>query len=121
MVSSIKDWRKLFKQCYEWVFDRLFAISSLYWRLLNRNTKPGGWAEFKDYDVTVISTDNSLPKDSYIQKYHDLCYEALNIVGASYAPGPELKKWAKEAGYINVTEKVTPLPIGMWPKDKLLV
>jgi hypothetical protein len=39
----------------------------------------------------------------------------------TYAPGPELKKWAEEAGYVNVTEEIIPLPIGLWPKDKRLV
>lgn len=39
----------------------------------------------------------------------------------SYAPGPNLKKWAKEAGYVNVTEEIVPLPIGIWPRDKRLV
>jgi len=38
-----------------------------------------------------------------------------------YAPGPELKKWAEEAGYINVREEIIPLPIGIWPRDKRLV
>ena len=38
-----------------------------------------------------------------------------------YSPGPGLKKWAEEAGYVNVTEKIVPLAIGMWPKDKKLV
>ena len=36
----------------------------------------------------------------------------------SYTPGPELKVWAKQAGYVNITEKVVPVPIGTWPKDK---
>jgi hypothetical protein len=39
----------------------------------------------------------------------------------SYAPGPELKKWAEEAGYVNLTEDIIPLPIGLWPRDKRLV
>jgi hypothetical protein len=47
--------------------------------------------------------------------------DAIEKMNREYAPGPELKKWAEEAGYVNVTEKILPLPIGLWPKDKKLV
>jgi hypothetical protein len=38
-----------------------------------------------------------------------------------FAPGPGLKKWAEDAGYVNVTEIIIPLPIGTWPMDKKMV
>jgi hypothetical protein len=87
----------------------------------NRHTKPGGWVEFKDWNLKIVSSDDSLPKDSAIYNYHKLLYDALDKIGRSYAPGPELKQWAEEAGYVNVTEEVLPVPIGLWPKEKRLV
>jgi hypothetical protein len=53
--------------------------------------------------------------------YHKLFKDALEPMHRSDAPGPELKKWAEEAGYVNVTETIVPLPIGLWPRDKRLV
>lgn len=50
-----------------------------------------------------------------------LLYESFAKLKRSCAPGPELKKWAEEAGYVNVTEEVLPVPIGLWPQDKRLV
>jgi SAM-dependent methyltransferase len=102
MAASLLDWPKLVSQCYT-------------------HTKLGGWVEFKDWDLTIVSTDNSLPKDGYIYKYHKLLYDALDTIGRSYTPGPNLKKWAEDAGYTNVTAHVYPMPIGMWPRDKKLV
>ena len=86
-----------------------------------RHTKPGGWVEFKDWDPTILSFDNTLPKDSYIYKYHQFLYESLDKMGRIYAPGPKLKKWVEEAGFINVTAKVVPIPLGLWPKEKTMV
>ena len=97
------------------------ALSTFHTNTLARHTKPGGWVEFKDWDFTIVSSDDSIPKDGYFSKYHNLLYEALDKIGRSYKPGPNLKKWAEDAGYINVTEHVYPVPFGRWPKDKKLV
>lgn len=89
--------------------------------LSNRHTKPGGWAEFKDWDLHIISTDNSLPQESYIYQYHKLLCDSLEQIKRPTAPGPELKKWAEQVGYVNVTERVQAMPLGTWPKEKLQV
>ncbi|KFY83898.1 hypothetical protein V500_09805 [Pseudogymnoascus sp. VKM F-4518 (FW-2643)] len=101
LACSIMDWPKLARQCYT-------------------HTKSGGWVEFKDWDLHITSPDNSLPKDSYLYQYHKLVEDAIAKMHREYAPGPNLKKWAEEAGYVNVTERIIPLPIGVWPKDKEL-
>ncbi|PMD30003.1 S-adenosyl-L-methionine-dependent methyltransferase [Hyaloscypha variabilis F] len=101
MAASLLDWPKLVSQCY-------------------KHTKPGGWVEFKDWDFILVSNDNSLPKDGYIYKYHQLLFSALDKIGRPCNPGPNLKKWVEDAGYKNVTERVYPVPIGRWPKDKEL-
>ena len=96
-------------------------VSFLTLNISNRHTKPGGWVEFKDWDLHIVSSDDSLSKDSYLYQYHKLMVGAIETMHREYAPGPKLKKWAEEAGYVNVTETIIPLPIGMWPKNKKLV
>jgi hypothetical protein len=71
--------------------------------------------------MSVISSDDSLPHYSYTYKYHQILFDALDIIKRSYKPGPSLKKWAEEAGYVNITEEILPVPVGLWPKDKKLV
>jgi hypothetical protein len=102
LTASILDWPKLVNQCFA-------------------RTKPGGWTEFKDWDMTLVSSDDSIPHDSYTLRYHQLLYDAFDIIKRTYKPGPSLRKWAEDAGYVNVTEQVLPVPIGLWPKDKKLV
>ena len=120
LAGSIMDWPKLVEQCYKWVYY-ILPFLFLILTLLNRNTKPGGWVEFKDWDADIISSDNSLPEDSKIYRYHKLLRDGCNQGKRSPAPGPKLKEWAEQAGYVNVTEQVVPIPLGMWPKDKLQV
>ncbi|KAN0116888.1 S-adenosyl-L-methionine-dependent methyltransferase [Hyaloscypha variabilis] len=99
MVASIVNWPKLVKQTFT-------------------HLKPGGWCEFKDWDFTLHSTDNSLPPDSNILKYHQLLFKASDIMHRDWKPGAHLKKWVEEAGFENVEEQVLVVPIGTWPKDK---
>ncbi|KUJ18608.1 S-adenosyl-L-methionine-dependent methyltransferase, partial [Mollisia scopiformis] len=97
--ASIMNWPKLVKQ----VFTHL---------------EPDGWCEFKDWDFTLHSNDNSLPADSYILKYHRLLYEATDRIGRDWKPGAHLKKWVEEAGFENIQEQVLIVPLGTWPKEK---
>lgn len=86
-----------------------------------RFTKPGGWAEFQDYDVLPLSDDGSLKEGNQVLKLQRLAADACEKMGRTARVGPKLKGLMEEAGYTNITEKVYKLPIGMWPQDKRLV
>ena len=92
-----------------------------FWLKKNRNTKPGGWVEFQDFDFKYYSVDNSLKEDMPLTKWHNLMIEASIVSRREGCPGPKLKGLIEGAGFVNVTEEVFPFPIGMWPKDKKLV
>lgn len=47
--------------------------------------------------------------------------EGLKKVGMEPEPGPKLEGWMKDAGFINIHQKILPIPVGVWPKDKRLV
>lgn len=38
--------------------------------------------------------------------------------GLAFDVAPYLKSWMEEAGFVNVVEKKTNVPIGKWPKDE---
>ncbi|KAG0647365.1 Velvet complex subunit LAE1 [Hyphodiscus hymeniophilus] len=99
LAASIMDWPRLVQQAYQ-------------------HTKPGGWCEFKDFDLNIKATDGSLPEDTALVKYHTLLIGAVNTIGRTHAPGPKLKGWVEAAGYENVHEEVSAVPLGTWPKDK---
>ncbi len=87
----------------------------------DRHTKPGGWAEFKDWDMHLLSPDKSLNSESRFAEHHRLLCGVCESVGQTPYPGGHLKGWLEEAGFINVQEECLPVPIGPWPKDRRMV
>ena len=47
--------------------------------------------------------------------------QGLKKVGMEPEPGPKLVGWMKDAGFTNIQEKILPIPVGVWPKDRRLV
>lgn len=101
LATSIHDWPKLFRQTFE-------------------NLKPGGYAEFFDADFLLGSDDGSLKEthEMYINSVEAI--RAADKMGQTARPGPKLKEWAKEAGFVNIKEHVFKVPYGPWPKDPKL-
>lgn len=46
---------------------------------------------------------------------------AATIIGQDGYPGAKLKKWAEDAGFVDIKEHVFKIPQGPWPKDPRLV
>jgi len=87
----------------------------------NRNLKPDGYAEFYECDYIYKSDDNSLRKDHEMFINCSEVVRAADVLGQDACPGPKLKKWFDDAGFVNVQEHVFKIPIGPWAKDPRLV
>ncbi|KAF6219056.1 hypothetical protein HO133_005600 [Letharia lupina] len=101
LVAAIADWPKLMRQALE-------------------HTKPGGWAEFQDFDVTYYSEDGSLKEEHDVSKWITTLINAANGFGRDACPGSKLEGWMKDAGFAGVQNEKFRLPIGPWAKDKHL-
>lgn len=101
LVGAIRDWPRLIRQA--------FAC-----------TKPGGWAEFQDWDINLYSQDESLSATSPMRRFQDLVIASREGAGYLTNPGPELEKWMKDAGFVDVKATKYVVPFGPWPKDKAL-
>ncbi|KAL3422601.1 hypothetical protein PVAG01_06757 [Phlyctema vagabunda] len=101
MAASIKDWPRLVKQCFD-------------------NVKPGGWVEFQDYDTACISQDGTMKPDYKVAEMLSLLRGACNTIGRLLDPGPHLKGWVQDAGFENITHRIVPFPVGLWPKERKL-
>lgn len=77
--------------------------------------------EFCDYDFRYRADDGSLTPDLAMIQNQYLVMESSQRLGREPCPGPKLKQWVEDSGFINVTERCYPLPIGVWAKDKKLV
>lgn len=87
---------------------------------LSSNTAPGGWVEFQDWNASIYSEDESL-EGSSIKLYYDIINAAYAKAGYTINPGPNLERWFREAGFIDVRVRKYLLPMGTWPKDEHLV
>lgn len=101
LASSIRDWPRLFQQVF-------------------KNLKPGGYTEFFDWDFRYQSDDGSLKETHEMHINIKEVLRAADIIGQTATPGPHLKKWAEDAGFVNIKEHVFKVPYGSWPKDPKL-
>lgn len=97
--GAIKDWGRLIKEAY-------------------RCTKPGGWIELAEYEFFLHSDDNSLPKNSSIYKYYDLCNQAATKLGREFIIAANLMPFLQEAGFESSHHQIMKIPFGTWPADK---
>lgn len=113
-----------FRENFDFIHVRYLAAAIVDWPKLVgqafRNTKPGGWAEFQDFDPSYYSDDGSLKEEHSIFKYITIFINAAKSFGRDSKPGPQLEGWMKDAGFENIVAEKFRLPIGPWPKDKHL-
>ncbi|KAJ2903349.1 S-adenosyl-L-methionine-dependent methyltransferase [Zalerion maritima] len=102
-VMAIKDWPRLFMRSLE-------------------HLKPGGWIELQEIHHFPSSADNSMPRDHYVAQYWELINQGLTRLGVDFyaAAGGKLANMMRNCGLVNVTERVFHVPIGIWPKNKVL-
>lgn len=98
LATSIRDWPRLFRQIFE-------------------NLKPGGYAEFLDFNFVLDSDDGTHKLSEAFSLNISEGVRAADIVGQIASPGPHLKNWAEDAGFIDIEEHIFKLPYGPWPKD----
>lgn len=102
MVAAIRDWPKLVGQAF-------------------RNTKPGGWAEFQEYDAHYYSEDGSKGDAPVVTAWEKTWITATENQGLECLPASKLEGWMQNAGFVNIRAEKFRVPIGPWPKDKHLV
>ncbi|KAK7706430.1 hypothetical protein SLS57_009664 [Botryosphaeria dothidea] len=101
MAGAIKDWPHLMRQCFA-------------------STKSGGWVEFQDFEMRFYTNGGDFKQGSPLDVWCTELIEGIKSLGMDPEPGPKLKGWVEDAGFVNVTHKLLPIPTGTWPKDKRL-
>lgn len=90
----------------------------------SRHVKPGGWMEMQEihHRPRSAGVDGTVPPDHPVAKFWTLVTEGLAALGVDLdiSSGGVLAGKMQEAGFTNVTERVFHVPIGTWPKNKVL-
>jgi hypothetical protein len=101
LAGSIKNWPKLMSQAFKF-------------------TKPGGWVEFRDFDVKFYTTNGEFTPGCPLDRWADELVEGIKKFELEPEPGPKLEGWVRDAGFENIHHRLLPFPVGQWPKDKKL-
>ena len=98
-------------------------------RMAFRHIKPGGYLEWHEIDPRAMCDDDTLPPmnpDGYSEyPFHDWVDFNERAAKARDPPRPfriahQLIRWMKEAGYVDVKERITKIPMNGWPRDRRL-
>jgi hypothetical protein len=84
-------------------------------------TKPGGYVEFQDFDMRFYTTTGEYKPGCAADRWANEIIAGVKSIGREPEPGPKLGRLVREAGFINVVERVLAVPVGTWPKDRKLV
>jgi hypothetical protein len=81
-------------------------------------TKPGGWMESLECMNSPFCDDGTMPPDWPFKEWTETMAEAANNANRPLQIANKLKRWYTEAGFVDIHEKITKIPINSWPRDK---
>ncbi|KAM7209654.1 S-adenosyl-L-methionine-dependent methyltransferase [Naviculisporaceae sp. PSN 640] len=124
MVDDV-DWLHP-RNCFDYIHARHTVMAIKNWpRLLRRaieHMQPGGWFEFQEVLHYPISHNQTMTPDHPVAKFWELVNQGLSNLGVDFhaVAGGRLANTMRDCGYINVSERTLQIPIGTWPKNKVL-
>ena len=94
------------------------ALTSFYFH--HRALKPGGWIEQVELDVQVYSDDGTLEQQHQLWGWGDIFIKCSEKAGRSLKTHETMRSAIENAGFVDVHEKKYKIPLGSWPKNRLL-
>jgi hypothetical protein len=98
LYGSIGDWPALYAQVYN-------------------NLEPGGYLHEMEMSIQFKSDDGTLTKDHVLSQWSDLFHEASERFGKSFYEVWNLSTYIRNAGFVDVEERVYKVPVNGWPAD----
>lgn len=111
--AEASDW--IFPYSFDYVHLRNIASCFNDTRLVFQRSfdhmTPGGWIECQDPSITAYFIDPSLV-NSPIARFASLVRSGLANIGRLGDRAPLYKAWMEEVGFVDVTERIVPCPVG---------
>ncbi|CAG5146648.1 uncharacterized protein ALTATR162_LOCUS1913 [Alternaria atra] len=98
LYGSIGDWPTLYTQVYN-------------------NLESGGYLHELEMSIQFKSDDGTLTKDHVLSTWSDLFHEASERFGKSFYEVWNLSTYIRNAGFVDVEERVYKVPVNGWPAD----
>ncbi|KAK5163527.1 hypothetical protein LTR04_002472 [Oleoguttula sp. CCFEE 6159] len=100
-VMAFKNWDKVLSEAYDHI-------------------KPSGFFEFQELFYHASCDDQSMPRDYAFSQYLSYIREGLGVFGVDLHATLALPNRLKAAGFVDVQERIIKIPIGTWPRNRLL-
>ncbi|RYP55170.1 hypothetical protein DL768_000164 [Monosporascus sp. mg162] len=104
MHGAIADWPRLYEQTYQFL-------------------KPGGWFQHIEPNIELRcdNPDVKFDDNHVFRQWSKLFYDAGDKIGRTFRINEEsMVKYARDAGFSEITHKKFTVPHCPWPKDKRL-
>ncbi|KAI5864426.1 S-adenosyl-L-methionine-dependent methyltransferase [Durotheca rogersii] len=98
MAPTIRDWPGVIAEAY-------------------KALKPGGWLELQDLKCVTMCDDGTMAEDDICALYARTLTAALGQLGIRSHDVSRYAEFLRDAGFVNVEEKMLKVPIGTWPRD----
>ena len=99
MLGAFNDFRVIIKRAYD-------------------HLTPGGWFESQELWTRPMCDDGTLvPEKHVFTEWIHRQDDAAMRMGRPLRIANKLKRWYKDAGFVDVHEEVLRIPINGWPKD----
>ncbi|RAR16253.1 S-adenosyl-L-methionine-dependent methyltransferase [Stemphylium lycopersici] len=98
LYGSIHSWPALYAQAYQYL-------------------TPGGYLHDVEMSIQFKSDDGSLTPDHVLSQWSDIFHEASKRFGKSFYEVWNLSTYIRDAGFVDVTERVYKVPVNSWPAD----
>lgn len=111
--------------CYVHLRHTIMAIRTMR-RLLQQihdHLRPGGWVELQEVLHVPLSVNDAMPQDHPVAEFWRLVDQGLRALGIAdfhVVRNGRLASMVKDTGFRGVTERVFHIPIGVWPKNRVL-
>ncbi|KAM5432803.1 hypothetical protein MferCBS31731_007329 [Microsporum ferrugineum] len=86
--------------------------------------KPGGYMECHEWDISLYCDDDTLPpqQDDFrsahaFQNWLQYCRLSTGNLDRPVFVAHQIANWMKEAGFEDVQERISKVPLNPWPKD----
>lgn len=104
MHAAIRDWPRLYEQVYQFL-------------------KPGGWFQHIEPNIELRPDNPDVDFDDkhVFRRWAKLFYDAGDKLGCTFRFNEEsMVKYARDAGFSEITHKKFQVPHGRWPKNQRL-
>jgi hypothetical protein len=98
LYGSISDWRALYAQ-------------------IHTGLEKNGYLHQVEMSIQFKSDDGSLTPDHVLSQWSDIFHEASKRFGKSFYEVWNLSTYIRDAGFVDVEERVYKVPVNSWPAN----